>query len=159
RVPADAVLGELGQGFKIAMNGLNGGRISIAACSIGGAQWALDKARQYVHERFTFGEPLAEKQSVVFTLADMATELHAARLMVQDAAAALDAKEPDAATRAAMAKRFATDVGFRVANEALQLHGGYGYLQDYGMEKVVRDVRVHQILEGTNEIMRIIIGR
>jgi len=159
RVPADAVLGELGQGFKIAMNGLNGGRINIAACSIGGAQWALDKARRYVHERFTFGEPLAEKQSVVFTLADMATELHAARLMVQDAATALDRKEPDAAVRAAMAKRFATDVGFRVANAALQLHGGYGYLQDYGIEKVVRDLRVHQILEGTNEIMRVIIGR
>jgi len=159
RVPADAVLGELGQGFKIAMNGLNGGRINIAACSIGGAQWALDKARRYVHERFTFGEPLAEKQSVVFTLADMTTELHAARLMVQDAATALDRKEPDAAVRAAMAKRFATDVGFRVANAALQLHGGYGYLQDYGIEKVVRDLRVHQILEGTNEIMRVIIGR
>jgi alkylation response protein AidB-like acyl-CoA dehydrogenase len=159
RVPADAVLGELGQGFKIAMNGLNGGRINIAACSIGGAQWALDKARRYVHERFTFGEPLAEKQSVVFTLADMATELHAARLMVQDAATALDRKEPDAAVRAAMAKRFATDVGFRVANAALQLHGGYGYLQDYGIEKVVRDLRVHQILEGTNEIMRVVIGR
>ena len=159
RVPADAVLGELGQGFKIAMNGLNGGRINIAACSIGGAQWALDKARRYVHERFTFGEPLAEKQSVVFTLADMTTELHAARLMVQDAATALDLKEPDAAVRAAMAKRFATDVGFRVANAALQLHGGYGYLQDYGIEKVVRDLRVHQILEGTNEIMRAVIGR
>jgi alkylation response protein AidB-like acyl-CoA dehydrogenase len=159
RVPADAVLGELGQGFKIAMNGLNGGRINIAACSIGGAQWALDKARRYVHERFTFGEPLAEKQSVVFTLADMTTELHAARLMVQDAATALDRKEPDAAVRAAMAKRFATDVGFRVANAALQLHGGYGYLQDYGIEKVVRDLRVHQILEGTNEIMRVVIGR
>ena len=159
RVPADAVLGELGQGFKIAMNGLNGGRINIAACSIGGAQWALDKARRYVRERFTFGEPLAEKQSVVFTLADMTTELHAARLMVQDAATALDRKEPDAAVRAAMAKRFATDVGFRVANAALQLHGGYGYLQDYGIEKVVRDLRVHQILEGTNEIMRVIIGR
>ncbi|HET6302611.1 acyl-CoA dehydrogenase family protein [Microbacterium sp.] len=159
RVPADAVLGELGQGFKIAMNGLNGGRINIAACSIGGAQWALDKARRYMHERFTFGEPLAEKQSVVFTLADMTTELHAARLMVQDAATALDRKEPDAAVRAAMAKRFATDVGFRVANAALQLHGGYGYLQDYGIEKVVRDLRVHQILEGTNEIMRVIIGR
>ena len=159
RVPADAVLGELGQGFKIAMNGLNGGRINIAACSIGGAQWALDQARRYVHERFTFGEPLAEKQSVVFTLADMTTELHAARLMVQDAATALDLKEPDAAVRAAMAKRFATDVGFRVANAALQLHGGYGYLQDYGIEKVVRDLRVHQILEGTNEIMRVVIGR
>jgi len=159
RVPASALLGELGQGFKIAMNGLNGGRLNIAACSLGGAQWALDKAVRYVHERFTFGEPLAERQSVVFTLADMATELQAARALVRDAATALDAKAPDAPTQCAMAKRFATDAGFRVANEALQLHGGYGYLHEYGIEKVVRDLRVHQILEGTNEIMRVIIGR
>jgi len=159
RVPASAVLGGLGQGFKIAMSALNGGRINIAACSLGGAQWALDRAVRYVHERFTFGEPLAEKQAVVFVLADMATELQAARALVRDAAAALDAKAPDAAMQCAMAKRFATDAGFRVANEALQLHGGYGYLQDYGIEKVVRDLRVHQILEGTNEIMRVIIGR
>jgi alkylation response protein AidB-like acyl-CoA dehydrogenase len=159
RVPASAVLGELGQGFKIAMNGLNGGRLNIAACSLGGAQWALDRAAQYVHERFTFGEPLAEKQSVVFTLADMATELQAARALLRDAAIALDEKAPDAAAQCAMAKRFATDVGFRVANDALQLHGGYGYLQEYGIEKVVRDLRVHQILEGTNEIMRVVIGR
>jgi len=159
RVPASAVLGELGQGFKIAMSGLNGGRLNIAACSLGGAQWALDKARAYVHERFTFGEPLAEKQAVVFALADMATELAAARALLHDAATALDDGAEDAAVRCAMAKRFATDAGFRVANEALQLHGGYGYLQDYGIEKVVRDLRVHQILEGTNEIMRVIIGR
>ncbi len=159
RVPASALLGELGGGFKIAMNGLNGGRLNIAACSLGGAQWALDQAVRYVHERFTFGEPLAERQSVVFTLADMATELQAARALVRDAAIALDAKAPDAAAQCAMAKRFATDAGFRVANEALQLHGGYGYLQEYGIEKVVRDLRVHQILEGTNEIMRVIIGR
>jgi alkylation response protein AidB-like acyl-CoA dehydrogenase len=159
RVPASAVLGELGQGFKIAMNGLNGGRLNIAACSLGGAQWALDKATRYVHERFTFGEPLAEKQAVVFALADMATELQAARALVRDAAIALDEKATDAAMQCAMAKRFATDAGFRVANESLQLHGGYGYLQDYGIEKVVRDLRVHQILEGTNEIMRVIIGR
>jgi alkylation response protein AidB-like acyl-CoA dehydrogenase len=159
RVPASAVLGELGQGFKIAMNGLNGGRLNIAACSLGGAQWALDKATRYVHERFTFGEPLAEKQAVVFALADMATELQAARALVRDAAIALDEKAPDAAMQCAMAKRFATDAGFRVANESLQLHGGYGYLQEYGIEKVVRDLRVHQILEGTNEIMRVIIGR
>lgn len=159
RVPASAVLGELGEGFKIAMNGLNGGRLNIAACSLGGAQWALDKALRYVHERFTFGEPLAEKQAVVFALADMATELQAARALVRDAATALDEKAPDAAAQCAMAKRFATDAGFRVANEALQLHGGYGYLQEYGIEKVVRDLRVHQILEGTNEIMRVIIGR
>jgi alkylation response protein AidB-like acyl-CoA dehydrogenase len=159
RVPASAILGELGQGFKIAMSALNGGRINIAACSLGGAQWALDRAVRYVHERFTFGEPLAEKQAVVFTLADMATELQAARALVRDAAAALDDKAPDVAMQCAMAKRFATDAGFRVANEALQLHGGYGYLHDYGIEKVVRDLRVHQILEGTNEIMRVIIGR
>ena len=112
-----------------------------------------------MHERFTFGEPLAEKQSVVFTLADMATELQAARALLRDAAIALDEKAPDAAAQCAMAKRFATDVGFRVANDALQLHGGYGYLQEYGIEKVVRDLRVHQILEGTNEIMRVVIGR
>jgi alkylation response protein AidB-like acyl-CoA dehydrogenase len=159
RVPAASVLGSEGQGFKIAMSALDGGRINIAACSLGGAQWALDRAVRYVHERFTFGEALAEKQSVVFTLADMATELRAARALVRDAAAALDAKTPDASMQCAMAKRFATDAGFRVANEALQLHGGYGYLHEYGIEKVVRDLRVHQILEGTNEIMRVIIGR
>ncbi|WP_248241684.1 acyl-CoA dehydrogenase family protein [Microbacterium kunmingense] len=159
RVPAASVLGEVGRGFRIAMTALNGGRINIAACSLGGAQWALDRAIRYVHERFTFGEPLAEKQAVVFALADMATELRAARAMVRDAALALDRHAPDVAMQCAMAKRFATDVGFRVANEALQLHGGYGYLHDYGIEKVVRDLRVHQILEGTNEIMRVIIGR
>lgn len=159
RVPAANVLGEVGRGFRIAMTALNGGRINIAACSLGGAQWALDRAIRYVHERFTFGEPLAEKQAVVFALADMATELRAARGMVRDAALALDRLTPDVAMQCAMAKRFATDVGFRVANEALQLHGGYGYLHDYGIEKVVRDLRVHQILEGTNEIMRVIIGR
>ncbi|WP_251452343.1 acyl-CoA dehydrogenase family protein [Microbacterium sp. Marseille-Q6648] len=159
RVPAASMLGGEGQGFKIAMSALNGGRINIAACSLGGAQWALDQATRYVKERFTFGEPLADKQSVVFTLADMATELRAARALVRDAAAALDAHAPDAVMQCAMAKRFATDVGFRVANDALQLHGGYGYLHDYGIEKVVRDLRVHQILEGTNEIMRVIIGR
>ena len=159
RVPAANVLGGEGQGFKIAMSALDGGRINIAACSLGGAQWALDRAVQYVQERFTFGEPLAEKQAVVFALADMATELRAARALVRDAAAALDEKAPDASMQCAMAKRFATDAGFKVANEALQLHGGYGYLHDYGIEKVVRDLRVHQILEGTNEIMRVIIGR
>ncbi len=159
RVPAEAVLGDLGQGFKIAMTALNGGRVNIAACSLGGAQWALDQAARYVHERFTFGEALSERQSVVFALADMATELAAARALVRDAAAAMDAKAPDVATRCAMAKRYATDAGFDIANRALQLHGGYGYLHDYGIEKVVRDLRVHQILEGTNEIMRVIIGR
>lgn len=159
RVPAANILGVEGQGFKIAMSALDGGRINIAACSLGGAQWALDRALRYVHERFTFGEPLAEKQAVVFALADMATELHAARALVRGAAAALDEKAPDASLQCAMAKRFATDAGFKVANEALQLHGGYGYLHEYGIEKVVRDLRVHQILEGTNEIMRVIIGR
>ncbi|NNH04728.1 acyl-CoA dehydrogenase family protein [Microbacterium ulmi] len=159
RVPASAMLGEPGQGFKIAMSALDGGRINIAACSLGGAQWALDRAVRYVHERFAFGDALAQKQAVVFALADMATELQAARALVRDAARAVDEKAPDAAMQCAMAKRFATDAGFRVANEALQLHGGYGYLHEYGIEKVVRDLRVHQILEGTNEIMRVIIGR
>ena len=159
RVPVSARLGDEGGGFKIAMSALNGGRLNIAACSLGGAQWALDKAIRYVHERFTFGEPLADKQSIVFAIADMRAQLHAARLMVQDAAAAVDAGDEDASVRCAMAKRFATDAGFDVANRALQLHGGYGYLQDYGIEKVVRDLRVHQILEGTNEIMQLIVGR
>ncbi|MBS1896157.1 MAG: acyl-CoA dehydrogenase family protein [Actinobacteria bacterium] len=159
RVPATSMLGSEGQGFAIAMSALNGGRLNIAACSIGGAQWALDRAVQYVHEREAFGEPLAEKQSILFAVADMRTDLQAARLMVRDGAQAVDEKAPDATMRCAMAKRFATDAGFDVANRALQLHGGYGYLQDYGIEKVVRDLRVHQILEGTNEIMRLIVGR
>ena len=159
RVPASALLGEEGRGFAIAMSALNGGRLNIAACSLGGAQWALDRAVQYVHERVAFGEPLAEKQSIMFAIADMRTDLQAARLMVRDGAEAVDQHAPDATMRCAMAKRFATDAGFDVANHALQLHGGYGYLQDYGIEKVVRDLRVHQILEGTNEIMRLIVGR
>ena len=159
RVPASAVLGEVGGGFRIAMKGLNGGRVNIAACSLGGAQWALDRAVRSVHERFTFGEALAERQSVVFALADMATELVAARALVERAARAIDEDAPDVAVQCAMAKRFATDAGFEIANRALQLHGGYGYLQEYGIEKVVRDLRVHQILEGTNEIMRVVIGR
>lgn len=159
RVPASGRLGDEGKGFAIAMSALNGGRLNIAACSLGGAQWALDRAVQYVHERVAFGEPLAEKQSIMFAIADMRTDLQAARLMVRDGAQAVDEKAPDATMRCAMAKRFATDAGFDVANRALQLHGGYGYLQDYGIEKVVRDLRVHQILEGTNEIMRLIVGR
>ena len=159
RVPATNMLGSEGQGFAIAMSALNGGRLNIAACSIGGAQWALDRAVQYVHEREAFGEPLAEKQSILFAVADMRTDLQAARLMVRDGAQAVDEKAPDATMRCAMAKRFATDAGFDVANKALQLHGGYGYLQDYGIERVVRDLRVHQILEGANEIMRLIVGR
>jgi len=159
RVPASAVLGTLGGGFGIAMKALNGGRVNISACSLGGAQWALDRAVRYVHERFTFGEALAQRQSVVFALADMATQLQAARALVQGAARAIDTDAPDVAVQCAMAKRFATDAGFDVANQALQLHGGYGYLHEYGIEKVARDLRVHQILEGTNEIMRVIIGR
>lgn len=159
RVPASALLGDEGRGFAIAMSALNGGRLNIAACSLGGAQWALDRAVQYVHERVAFGEPLAEKQSIMFAVADMRTDLQAARLMVRDGAQAVDENAPDATMRCAMAKRFATDAGFDVANRALQLHGGYGYLQDYGIERVVRDLRVHQILEGTNEIMRLIVGR
>ncbi|WP_029263922.1 MULTISPECIES: acyl-CoA dehydrogenase family protein [unclassified Microbacterium] len=159
RVPASAMLGDEGRGFAIAMSALNGGRLNIAACSLGGAEWALDKAVRYVHERVAFGEPLAEKQAILFAIADMRTELHAARLMVRDGAQAVDEQAPDATMRCAMAKRFATDAGFDVANRALQLHGGYGYLQDYGIERVVRDLRVHQILEGTNEIMRLIVGR
>lgn len=159
RVPASAMLGDEGRGFAIAMSALNGGRLNIAACSLGGAQAALDMAVQYVHERVAFGEPLAEKQSILFAVADMRTDLQAARLMVRDGAQAVDDKAPDATMRCAMAKRFATDAGFDVANRALQLHGGYGYLQDYGIEKIVRDLRVHQILEGTNEIMRLIVGR
>ncbi|OAN41648.1 acyl-CoA dehydrogenase family protein [Microbacterium sp. H83] len=159
RVPASALLGDEGRGFAIAMSALNGGRLNIAACSLGGAQWALDRAVQYVHERVAFGEPLAEKQSILFAIADMRTDLQAARLMIRDGARAVDEKAPDATMRCAMAKRFATDAAFDVANRALQLHGGYGYLQDYGIERVVRDLRVHQILEGTNEIMRLIVGR
>ena len=159
RVPASGMLGDEGRGFAIAMSALNGGRLNIAACSLGGAQWALDRAVQYVHERVAFGEPLAEKQSILFAIADMRTDLQAARLMVRDGALAVDEQAPDATMRCAMAKRFATDAGFDVANRALQLHGGYGYLQDYGIERVVRDLRVHQILEGTNEIMRLIVGR
>ena len=159
RIPASGMLGDEGRGFAIAMSALNGGRLNIAACSLGGAQWALDRAVQYVHERVAFGEPLAEKQSIMFAIADMRTDLQAARLMVRDGALAVDEQAPDATMRCAMAKRFATDAGFDVANRALQLHGGYGYLQDYGIERVVRDLRVHQILEGTNEIMRLIVGR
>lgn len=159
RVPVGHRLGEEGDGFGIAMAGLNGGRVNIAACSVGGAQWALDRAVAYVQERHAFGGPIAGNQSVAFTLADMRTELEAARLLVAQAAEAMDAKADDLVARCAMAKRFATDVAFDVANRALQLHGGYGYLQEYGIEKVVRDLRVHQILEGTNEIMRLIVGR
>ena len=159
RVPVSNRLGDEGAGFAIAMGALNGGRANIAAVSVGGARWALERAARYVQEREAFGAPLAANQSVVFRLADMETELHAARLLVQQAAERIDAGAPDAGVACAMAKRFATDVAFAVADAALQLHGGYGYLHEYGVERVVRDLRVHQILEGTNEIMRLIIGR
>jgi alkylation response protein AidB-like acyl-CoA dehydrogenase len=159
RVPVANRLGDEGIGFKIAMAGLDGGRINIAACSLGGAQSALDKSLAYMKQRKAFGKRLDEFQALQFRLADMATELEAARTFVWRAAAALDRKDPDATQLCAMAKRFGTDVGFEVANQALQLHGGYGYLSEYGIEKIVRDLRVHQILEGTNEIMRLIVAR
>ncbi len=159
RIPAANRLGPEGIGFKIAMAGLDGGRLNIGAASLGGAQAALDKTITYLGERQAFGQKLASFQALQFRVADMATELEAARLLLWRAASALDAKSPDATRLCAMAKRFATDTGFETANAALQLHGGYGYLADYGIEKIVRDLRVHQILEGTNEIMRLIISR
>jgi alkylation response protein AidB-like acyl-CoA dehydrogenase len=159
RVPVSARLGEEGQGFKFALAALDGGRINIAAASLGGAQAALDKALAYVNERSAFGQKVGQFQALQFRLADMATELEAARLLLWRAASALEAKAPDATRLCAMAKRFCTDIGFEIANQALQLHGGYGYLTEYGIEKIVRDLRVHQILEGTNEIMRVIIAR
>lgn len=159
RVPAANLLGEEGIGFKIAMAGLDGGRLNIGACSLGGAQAALDKSIAYMAERKAFGKRLDEFQALQFRLADMATELEAARVFLYSAAAAYDRGDADTTQRCAMAKRFATDVGFNVANDALQLHGGYGYLSEYGIEKIVRDLRVHQILEGTNEIMRLIVAR
>ena len=159
RVPVANRLGEEGEGFKFAMKGLDGGRINIAACSLGTAQAALDRARSYLHERRQFGRELADFQALQFKLADMQTELVAARQMVRLAAWKLDSRAPDAGVYCAMAKRFATDAGFQVANDALQLHGGYGYLRDFPLERHVRDLRVHQILEGTNEIMRVIVAR
>jgi len=159
RIPAANRIGQEGQGFRFAMAGLDGGRLNIAACSLGGAQLALDKALEYAREREQFGKPIADFQSIRFKLADMETELQAARVMLYEAASRLDGKSPDATRWCAMAKRFVTDTGFSVANEALQIHGGYGYLADYGVEQIVRDLRVHQILEGTNEIMRVIISR
>jgi len=159
RIPVGNLLGAEGQGFKIAMSGLDGGRLNIGACSLGGAQSALEKSIAYMGDRQAFGRKLADFQALQFRLADMATELEAARTLLWRAAASLDAKEPGATRLCAMAKRFATDTGFAVANDALQLHGGYGYLSEYGVEKIVRDLRVHQILEGTNEIMRVIIAR
>lgn len=159
RVPADRLIGAPGEGFRIAMNGLNGGRLGIAACSLGGAQNALHRALTHLADRQAFGKPLLEAQALQFRLADMATELAAARALVRQAAAALDRADPAAPHLCAMAKQFATDTGYSVADRALQLHGGYGYLSEYGIEKIVRDLRVHQILEGTNEIMRVIVAR
>ena len=159
RVPAVNRMGDEGTGFAIAMKALNGGRLNIAAFSLGGAQWALERTVAYVKDRVAFGSRLADLQSVTFRIADMETSLQAARGLVRAAAEALDRNDDDVAARCAMAKRFATDVAFDVANDALQLHGGYGYLHEYGIERVVRDLRVHQILEGTNEIMRLIVGR
>ncbi len=159
RVPASRRLGAEGSGFKMAMAGLDGGRLNIAACSLGGAQSALEKSLAYMGERRAFGQKLADFQALQFRLADMSTELEAARSMLWRAAGALDAKAANAGMLCASAKRFVTDAGFNVANQALQLHGGYGYLAEYGVEKIVRDLRVHQILEGTNEIMRVIVAR
>lgn len=160
RVPASHLVGGVeGLGFKFAMSGLDGGRINIGACSIGAAWSALDKTRAYVFDRKAFGKDLADFQAVQFAVADMATDLEAARLMIWRAADAMDHADPAATLYSAMAKRTATDLGFDICNRALQLHGGYGYLKDYGLEKLVRDLRVHQILEGTNDIMRVVISR
>jgi len=162
RVPADAMLGGTdgeGAGFGIAMQGLNGGRLNIAACSLGGAQSAFDKAGSYVRERQAFGSALLDEPTIRFTLADMATGLETSRMMLWRAASALDDSDPDKVELCAMAKRYVTDTCFDVADKALQLHGGYGYLREYGLEKIVRDLRVHRILEGTNEIMRVVVGR
>lgn len=159
RIPADRRLGADGEGFRIAMNGLNGGRLGIAACSLGGAQSALDRSLAHLADREAFGARLLDAQALQFRLADMATELAAARALVRQAADALDRGDPQAPRLCAMAKRFATDTGYAVADRALQLHGGYGYLNEYGIEKIVRDLRVHRILEGTNEIMQVIVAR
>lgn len=160
RVPAEALLGGTeGTGFGIAMNGLNGGRINIAACSLGGAQAAYDKTVAYLADRQAFGGALLDEPTIRFTLADMATGLETSRNMLWRAASALDSNHPDKVTLCAMAKRYVTDTCYEVADQALQLHGGYGYLKEYGLEKIVRDLRVHRILEGTNEIMRVVIGR
>jgi alkylation response protein AidB-like acyl-CoA dehydrogenase len=162
RVPADAMLGGAegeGSGFGVAMNGLNGGRINIAACSLGGAQAAYDKAASYLADRQAFGTRLLDEPTIRFALADMATALQTSRILLWRAATALDNNHPDKVELCAMAKRYVTDACFDVADQALQLHGGYGYLREYGLEKIVRDLRVHRILEGTNEIMRVVIGR
>ena len=159
KVSKNNLIGEEGDGFKIAMQGLDGGRINIATCSIGTAQSALEEAQKYMNEREQFGKKISEFQAMQFKIADMVTELVAARTMTRLAASKVDSNDPEATIYSAMAKRFATDVGFKVCNEALQIFGGYGYIQEYPLERYVRDVRVHQILEGTNEIMKMIIGR
>ena len=159
RVPVANRIGSEGEGFRIAMMGLDGGRINIGACSVGTARAAMDEALRYAKDRKQFGQAIADFQASQFRLADMATELEAARLMIRAAASAVDHRDPRATMLCAMAKRFATDAGFRIANDALQLHGGYGYLKDFPAERHVRDLRVHQILEGTNEIMRLIVAR
>jgi alkylation response protein AidB-like acyl-CoA dehydrogenase len=158
-VPAENLIGEEGEGFRFAMSGLDGGRINIGACSLGAAWSALDKTRDYIFERKAFGRELASFQAMQFRVADMASDLDASRLMIWRAADALDRADPNATRYSAMAKRYATDLGFEICNQALQAHGGYGYLKDYGLEKLVRDLRVHQILEGTNEIMRVVVSR
>ncbi|WP_292051840.1 MULTISPECIES: isobutyryl-CoA dehydrogenase [unclassified Brevundimonas] len=159
RVPAANLIGTEGDGFKYAMAGLDGGRLNIAACSLGGARLALQTAQEYVEGRKQFGKPIGSFQNTQFKLADMATDLEAARLMVRRGAWAIDTQHPEKTKWCAMAKRFATDAGFQIADDALQLHGGYGYLKDYPLERIVRDLRVHRILEGTNEIMRVIVSR
>ncbi len=159
RIPAANRVGDEGHGFRFAMSGLDGGRLNIAACSLGGAQDGLDRALAYARERRQFGKAIADFQATQFKLADMETELSAARSLLYTAAERLDARSPDATRFCAMAKRFVTDTGSKVANDALQIHGGYGYLADYEVERIVRDLRVHQILEGTNEIMRVIVSR
>jgi alkylation response protein AidB-like acyl-CoA dehydrogenase len=159
RVPVANRIGREGDGFRIAMAGLSGGRLNIAACSLGGAQFCLDRTIQYMRERKQFGTRLSDFQALAFRVADFATDLEAARLMVRRAASAVTNREPGGTRLAAMAKKFATDVGFEVVNGCLQLHGGYGYLRDHPIERVLRDVRVHQILEGTNEVMRLIVSR
>ncbi len=158
-MPVGNLVGEEGQGFKYAMKGLDGGRISIATCSVGAAQACLERTREYIFERKQFGKAVGENQHVQFKFADMATALVGARLMVRQAATLLDQKDPSAPVACAMAKKVATDAAFGIVNDCLQMHGGYGYLKDYHVERYLRDVRVHQILEGTNEIMRLLIWR
>jgi alkylation response protein AidB-like acyl-CoA dehydrogenase len=159
RVPVGNALGDEGTGFGIAMGSLDGGRLNVAACSLGGAQWALDRAVEHLRSREAFGAPLIDNAALQFRLADMEIELQASRSLLARAAEAVDTDDPNKVMLCAAAKKFVTDASFKVANDALQLHGGYGYLADYGIEKVVRDLRVHQILEGTNEIMSFIVGR